>query len=176
MNQKLNRELLLAVIVGIVLFISDFTIGWLTALSARIPVIFIMAVIIGIIAGKHTDGLFATGLTWIISIPLGMLITPLAYPQYVSQNTTLFGLFLFVPIWTLRGTFNFQLEGNVIEVFVAGLVLLVVLIIVAPAIYVASLLFGLLGGSIGQVLRGFLHRESQLSDEGSDDRMDVISP
>lgn len=172
----MNRELLLAVIVGIVLFLSDFTTSWLTSLSAHIPVIFIMAIIIGIIAGKHTDGLFATGLTWVISIPLGMLITPLVYSEYVSQDTTLFGLFLFVPIWTLRGTFNFQLEGNVIEALVTGLVLLMIIILLAPAIYVTSLIFGLLGGWIGHVLRGFIHRESQLGDISPDERVDTIEP
>ncbi|TFG27014.1 hypothetical protein EU527_19065 [Candidatus Thorarchaeota archaeon] len=154
-----GRDFLFAVLIGVCLFLSDFVTGWLTSISAGIPVIFIMAIIIGIIAGTVTNGLFATALTWIISIPLGILIAPVVLPEYIGPDADLFVLAIFVPLWALRGTFNYQSEGNFLETIIAGLGYLVIIIFIGPVIYVVSVTFGILGGVIGKLLRNVLKRE-----------------
>ena len=171
----MNREFLLAVIIGVTLFLSDFAIGWLTSITGRFPVIFIIALIIGIVAGKHVDGLLATALTWLVSIPLGMAITPLVYSELISPDVSLFGLFLFVPLWELRGTFNYQFEGNFIEEVIVGFAYLLIIIFIGPAIYVASLVFGLLGGSIGKLIRDILNRNHK-SEDAAPDFQDAVIP
>ncbi|MHA2284410.1 MAG: hypothetical protein ACXABZ_00945 [Candidatus Thorarchaeota archaeon] len=47
-----RRDVAIAIAVGVFLFLSDLMFSWMTFFTGRIPVIFIMAIIIGIIAGN----------------------------------------------------------------------------------------------------------------------------
>ena len=104
-----------------------------------------------------------------------MAITPLVYSELISPDVSLFGLFLFVPLWELRGTFNYQFEGNFIEEVIVGFAYLLIIIFIGPAIYVASLVFGLLGGSIGKLIRDILNRNHK-SEDAAPDFQDAVIP
>jgi hypothetical protein len=149
-------ELLLAVIVGIILFETDLVFGWLTMISGPVPVIFIMAIIIGIIAGKIGDALLSTLLSWIFGILIGVLLAPIVFADYFTTEPSYFTIFLFVFIYSIRGMYTFTFEGNLVEVIVVGLLYLIVMIIITPIIYLFSFVFAVAGGVIGRVLRDSL--------------------
>jgi hypothetical protein len=149
-------ELLLAVIIGTILFETDLVFGWLTMISGPVPVIFIMAIIIGIIAGKIGDALLSTLLSWIFGILIGVLLAPIVFADYFTSEPSYFTIFLFVFIYSIRGMYTFTFEGNLVEVIVVGLLYLIVMIIVTPIIYLFSFVFSVAGGVIGRVLRDSL--------------------
>ncbi|MGY5854896.1 MAG: hypothetical protein RTU92_15110 [Candidatus Thorarchaeota archaeon] len=146
-------EFLLATIVGLGLFLTDFIFGWLTFLCGSIPVIFIMALIIGLIAGSHSGAIFATMITWIGGIGIGILITPLVFADFVTPETNILGLFLFVFIYSVRGVFDISFEGNIIEVIVVGIGMLIVVLVLTPVLYLFSFAFAPIGVVIGNFIR-----------------------
>ena len=81
-----KREFLIALIVGIVIYITDLLVGWLTLIFGPFPVIWVMAVVIGIIAGGVGDALKATFLTWLFGILLGSLVAPLILNSLAFQS------------------------------------------------------------------------------------------
>ena len=102
----------LAIIVGISLFLADLVFGWLTFISGPIPVIFIMAIIIGIVAGTNKDAIISTMVAWIGGIGIGILIAPIVFVDILNPDQTLLGLILFIPMYSLRGMFAWTVEGN----------------------------------------------------------------
>ena len=146
-------EFLLAIIVGLVIFLTDLIFGWLTFLSGPIPVIFIIAIIIGFVAGTHAGAVGATMITWIGGILIGVLIAPIVFVDTLNPDQTLLGLFLFVFIYSVRGFYTFTYEGNIIEVLVVGLIYFIVMLIVTPVLYLISFAFVPIGVVIGKFIR-----------------------
>ena len=163
-------EYILSIIVGISLFLTDLVFGWLTFLSGPIPVIFVMAIIIGIVAGTNKAALSTTFLSWIGGIGIGILIAPIVFVDIMNPDQTLLGLVLFIPIYSLRGTFAWTFEGNIVEIMVVGLVLLVVMLILTPIIYLFSFVFSVIGALIGKYIR------KQRSVSGNDYQPGVQEP
>ncbi|MDH4213510.1 MAG: hypothetical protein OEV85_06285 [Candidatus Thorarchaeota archaeon] len=162
-----SRDLVLAVIIGIIIFETDLVFGWLTMVSGPIPVIFIMAVIIGIIAGKIGYALLSTLLTWVFGILIAILIAPMVFVDYLAPEQSYLTLFVFVVIYSLRGVYSFTYEGDLIEVIIVGLLYLVVMIIISPIIYLSSFIFAVAGGVIGRVLRDSLMKKEAPSPQQS---------
>jgi len=146
-------EFLLAIIVGLAVFLTDFIFGWLTFLSGPIPVIFIIAIIIGLVAGTHPGAVFATLITWIGGILIGVLIAPIVFVDVINPDQTLLGLFLFVFVYPLRGFYTLSYEGNIVEVLVMGIVYLILMLIVTPVLYLISFAFAPIGVVIGKFIR-----------------------
>ena len=146
-------EHLLAVIVGLGLFLSDLIFGWLTFLCGSIPVIFVMALIIGIVAGSHAGAVFSTLITWVGGVLIGILIAPIIFADFMNPEQTILGLFLFIVIYPLRGFFDFTVEGNIVEVLVVGLGLLIIMLILTPVLYLFSFAFAPIGVVIGNFIR-----------------------
>jgi hypothetical protein len=154
-----SRDLVLAIIIGIIIFESDLVFGWLTLVSGPIPVIFIMAVIIGIIAGKIGNALLSTLLTWVFGILIAVLMAPIVFADYFTSEPSYITLFLFVFIYSIRGMYSFTYEGNLVEVIVVGLLYLIMMLIITPLIYLFSFIFAVAGGVIGRVLRDSLMKK-----------------
>ena len=146
-------EFLLSIVVGLGLFLTDFIFGWLTFLCGSVPVIFIIALIIGLIAGSHSGGIFATMITWIGGISIGILITPIVFADLMTPETNILGLFLFVFIYSVRGVYDLSFEGNIIEVFVVGIGMLIVVLVLTPVLYLFSFAFAPVGVVIGNFIR-----------------------
>ncbi len=154
-------EFMLATVVGIVLFVSDLVFGWLTMVSGPIPVIFIMAIIIGVIAGGVGLALLSTLASWVLGILIGALIGPYVLIDLLGTDQTFFGLFVFVFIYSVRGLFSFTYEGNIVEVLLLGLLYLVVMLIITPIIYALSFVLAAFGGILGKLLRKSLGKEEE---------------
>jgi len=136
-----SRDLVLAVIIGIIIFETDLVFGWLTMICGPVPVIFVMAIIIGIIAGKIGVALLSTLLTWVFGILIGVLMAPIVFVDFLDPDSSYLTLFLFVFIYSIRGMYSFTVEGNLVEVIVTGLLYILVMIIVTPIIYLFSFVF-----------------------------------
>jgi len=156
-------EFILATVVGVILFVSDLVFGWLTMISGPIPVIFIMAIIIGIIAGGIGLALLSTLASWVIGILIGALIGPFVIVDLLGTEQTFFGLFVFVFIYSIRGMFSFTYEGNIVEVLLLGLLYLIVMLVITPIIYALSFVLAALGGILGKLLRKSMENEGEMA-------------
>jgi len=146
-------DFILSIIVGLALFLTDFVFGWLTFLCGPIPVIFIMAIIIGVVAGEHGGAVFATMITWIGGILIGILIAPIVFVGDLNPDQSILGLFFFVFFYSLRGLYSYQVEGNIIEVIVTGLAYFLLMLIFTPVLYLFSFAFAPIGVVIGKFIR-----------------------
>jgi hypothetical protein len=145
-------QFILSVIIGLAVFLTDLLFGWLTYLCSPIPVIFIIAIIIGLVAGTHGGAVTATMITWIGGLLIGVLIAPIIIPT-MNPDQSLLGLFLIMFFYSLRGFYSFQVEGNIVEVIVTGLLYFVVMLIVTPIVYLVSFAFAPVGVVIGNFIR-----------------------
>lgn len=148
-----KRDFLLSIIIGLAIFLTDFAFSWLTFLCGPIPVIFIIAIIIGIVAGSHGEAVIATMITWICGILLGMLLAPIILAEFWNPDQTLLGTFLIVFFYSVRGFFTLTYEGNIIEVIVVGVLYILVMLIVTPILYLVSFAFAPIGVVIGKFIR-----------------------
>lgn len=146
-------EFLLSIIVGLAVFLTDLIFGWLTFLCGPIPVIFIIAIIIGLFAGTHGGAVIATMITWIGGILIGVLIAPIVFAGTLNPDQTLLGLLIFVFLYSVRGFYTLTYEGNIVEVLVVGLVYLIVMLIITPILYLISFAFAPIGVVIGKFIR-----------------------
>jgi hypothetical protein len=127
--------------------------GWLTLIAGPVPVIFIIALVIGIIAGSHGEALFSTMITWIGGITIAVLGASVIFAGIMDSDQSLLAWFIFVFLYSVRGFYTFTYEGNVVEVLVAGLVYFIVMLIITPILYLLSFAFAPLGVVIGKFIR-----------------------
>ena len=146
-------EFLLSIVVGLSIFLTDFIFGWLTFLSSPIPVIFIIAIIIGLVAGTHGGAIAATMITWIGGIIIGVLIAPIVFVGYINPDQDIVILIIFVFLYSVRGFYTLTYEGNIFELLVVGLLSLIVMLIVTPVLYLFSFAFAPIGVVIGKFIR-----------------------
>ncbi len=152
-----SRIMLIATAVGIALFVLDLTFGWLTFIISPFPVLFIIALIIGIIAGDIGDAARATLIAWFFGILIGCLLAPLIFlglfwtDESPITSEELLLLPLFVIMWSTRGSFiNMQIEGSLITIITAAAVWIIIWAIVTPVIYLLSFAMAAIGGFIGK--------------------------
>jgi hypothetical protein len=150
----MNRmKLLVATLVGLVLFLSDLSLGWLSFVSGPIPVLFTMAIIIGLVAGKMGDALLATLLTWILGIVLGSLLAPILLPGLWDDDVWVPMLPLIIMMWSVRSSFiSFEFEGTWVEAIAVAVGVFLVWLILTPILYGLSFLLAVVGGFIGSKL------------------------
>ena len=148
-----KRELILAIVVGVIIFLTDLAFGWLSFLTGPFPVLFIMATIIGIIAGNVGDAVKATFLTWVIGILLGCLLAPIIFAEFWSDEIFLPLLPLIVMMWSTRGMFiDFQFQGTWVEAMAVAAGMLILWLILTPALYLLSFISAAIGGFIGKMI------------------------
>ncbi|MFW9794924.1 MAG: hypothetical protein ACFFEE_11505, partial [Candidatus Thorarchaeota archaeon] len=108
-----KREFVIAFLVGVVFYLTDLIFGWYTFLLGPFPVIFTIAIVIGIISGTVGDALKATFLTWLIGILLGCILAPILLADLWSDEVFFPMLPLIISMWSVRGLFiNLQFEGT----------------------------------------------------------------
>jgi len=146
-----KREFLIATLVGVLIYITDLTFGWLTFLTGPFPVIFVMAIIIGLIAGTVGDALKATFLTWLLGILLGCLLAPIIFAEFWSEEGFLPMLPIIVAMWSVRGMFiDWQFEGTWFEAIAVTAVMAIVWLVITPILYLMSFLVAAICGFIGR--------------------------
>ncbi len=155
-------DLILSIIIGLVIFVSDLAFSWLTILCGRIPVIFVIAVIIGIVAGSHGDAVIATMITWIGGILIGMLLAPIIFVDILNPDQDFLVLFIFVLLFSVRGFYNFETLDTLLELIVIGFLQLIVALIITPILYLISFAFAPVGVLIGKLIRkGFSGKSTE---------------
>ncbi len=142
----------LALILGIVLFVSDLFIGWLTALTGRFPVVIVMGFIIGLVARRGIEAVLASVLSWSAGIVISVLIGMVAYPGQIPPDATLVGLLLTAAVMALRGTFQFEYEGPWIIALPVIIIYMLIIFVVTPAIYLMAVVTSMVGGIVGHAL------------------------
>lgn len=164
-----RTQMLVAILVGVTIFVTDFIYGWLTFLTGPFPVIFVMAFIIGLIAGNGTKGVLATIISWAIGLGLGYVFAPILLADFMGPDTTELGLIFGILMWPLRGYYD---SFNVDNVFQA-IGLIIVSLFLTPVIYLISLGVGGLGGLVGKFVRKRVSDTGPL--EGSQQSSDYVS-
>ena len=152
-----NRMVLYATLVGVTLFVSDLVLGWMTFLTGPIPVIIVIAIVIGIVAGKAGDAVWATFLTWILGILLGCLLAPVIFAEFWTGEGFLPMLPLIVMMWSTRGmVMDFQFEGNIFEVIAVAAGLTIIWLVLTPMLYLMSFGVAAISGFIGKKIHARL--------------------
>lgn len=146
-----KRETLIAIVIGVTIFITDLTFGWLTFLTSPFPVIFTIALVIGIIVGKVGDAVKVTFLTWLIGIALACLLGPIIFADLWSDEVYLPFLPLIVMLWSTRGMFlGWEFQGTWVEAMAVAAGMLVAWLVLTPMLYLFSFLVAAIGGWIGR--------------------------
>ena len=150
MNTKM---VLIATLVGVVLFVSDLALSWMTMLTGPISVVIVITVIVGIIAGRIAEAVWATFLTWFIGILLGCLLAPIIFAEFWTGDMFLPLLPLIIMMWSTRGMFiDYQFEGSIFEAIAVAAGLTIIWLVLTPVIYLASFAIAALSGFIGKII------------------------
>ena len=144
------KKMLFALIIGIILFISDMMFGWMSVFIGGIWTLFLIVFIVGIIAGDMSGGFLAGFLTMLLGVLLLAIFPQILVPG-VTVGGDILGRMWIVMALSLSYSMRFP-EAPV--PWIEGLVIVILLIALAPLVYAMALLFGPLGGLIG----GFIYR------------------
>ena len=144
-----RTELLIAIVVGVFIFVTDFIYGWLTFLTGAFPVILVMAFIIGLIAGNGTKGILATTVSWAIGLGIGYIFAPILLADFMGPDTTELGIIFATLMWPLRGYYDSFNVDNIVQ----AIGLIIVSLFLTPMMYLLSLAVGGLGGVVGKFVR-----------------------
>lgn len=143
------KKVLFAIIVGIILFVTEFNFGWMSFGLGGIWAIFIIVFIVGILAGDISGGFVAGFLTLFLSVGLLAVIPALVNPEFGIAATDILSRMWLVMALSLSFSTRFP---DAPVPWVETLVIVILLIVLAPVVYVMALLFGPIGGGIGRII------------------------
>lgn len=143
------KKMLLAIIIGVVLFITDMRFGWISVYTGGIWMIFLLLFIVGILAGDISGGFIAGLLTELIGVGLLALIPSILAPEAIITSTDLFARMWAIMALSLSYSARFP---SAPVPWIEGLVIVILLIVLAPLVYAMALFFGLLGGVFGRII------------------------
>jgi hypothetical protein len=143
-----QKEVLVASIVGIAMFITDLKFSWLSMYLGTIPGLFVIAFVVGVMATDIGGGLLSAFVALVGGVVVSVAFFQYLYPELWSPETTLLGILLFVPMYSLRNMFPDE-EMSLAE----ALTMLVILLVITPVMYVISIGIGAIGGLAGRLLR-----------------------
>ncbi len=143
-----QKEVLVASIVGIAMFITDLKFSWLSMYLGTIPGLFVIAFVVGVLATDIGGGLLSAFVALVGGVVISVAFFQYLYPELWSPETTLLGLLLFVPMYSLRNMFPDE-EMSLVE----AITMVVVLLVVTPIMYAISIGIGAIGGVVGRLLR-----------------------
>ncbi len=149
-----GQWMILSVIVGVVMLITDMKYGWLSLFLGGFSSLLVIALVVGIIAGGVKDGILSVLATEFLGVLVITLIMPYVFPEWcyilvgffpidmllasviIIQHSATLGT-LGLP-WYLVGEHGPEALGS---------------LIMAPFIFGTALVLGGLGGHIGRVIR-----------------------
>ncbi|MFW9981719.1 MAG: hypothetical protein ACFFE3_07370 [Candidatus Thorarchaeota archaeon] len=149
------KKVLIAIIVGIILWMSDILFGWMSVNISGLLTIFIVMFIVGIIAGDISGGFVAAFLTELLSVLLLVL-----FPQILVPGATITASDLFGMMWLVMGlslSYSLRFPDEPVP-WIEALLIIAILIILAPIVYGMALFFGLLGGLIGRFVHPMIFK------------------
>ncbi len=143
------KKVLLAVIIGIILFITDMLYGWISVSLGGVWTLFIIILIIGILAGDISGGFIAGLLTELIGVGLLAISPEIFFPEVTITATDIFSRMWLV--MSLSISYSMRFPDAPIP-WIEGIVIIALLVVLAPFVYAMALFFGLLGGLIGRFI------------------------
>lgn len=158
------EKLLVPILIGIIIFVSDFAIGWLSMISGWIPMIFVLALITGFMAGSIEDGLGAFIAILVIGNIIGAFMLPFLWPAAVPAGGVsvedIPALFIIAPFYAVHRWLLIIVPGTTPFDAIFGSFLL------APGLYLLSLGFIAIGGRIAEYVRDEPDDTSELQSSG----------
>ena len=163
-GSEIGQKQKIAILIGTSIFVTDFATGWLSYITAWIPMVFVLALVIGILAGNIEDGAGALILTLIIGNVIGAFLLPLVWSSVGSSGAGIslegiVGLLIFAPAYAMRGWLlsvgSVPFDEAVLASFIA-----------APGLYLLSFVFVAIGGRIAEYMRNEPEDTSDLQDSG----------
>ena len=145
-----RRELLLSIVVGVVLFVSDARIKYLQAVLGPVPPIWVIAVVVGIIAGDLKGGVVGTLGAMVLGVGIIVVGAPVLFPEWFVTEVTTMGLVLGSMTEAVLNTVTWLFED---VTGIAALLAVVLVVFGVPMIYLFALVFGVIGGVIGRMIR-----------------------
>ena len=146
-----QKEVLVASIVGIAMFITDMKFSWLSMYLGTIPGLFVIAFVVGVLATDISGGLLSAFISLVGGVAVSGVFFQYLYPELWSPEATLSGGFMFVVLYSIRNMYPDR-EMSLAE----AITMLVVLIIVAPIMYTISIGIGAIGGVVGRFGRNIV--------------------
>lgn len=161
---KIDQKLYVPIGVGISIFVSEFVFGWLSFILVLIPMIFVVALIIGFLGGNFEDGFMAYFFTLIIgNIIGGLILAVVLFPAWLGPGRieleALAGLFIIAPFLAMSGS-STLLNGYAFTEFVF------ITFIIAPVLYFFSFGFVALGVKISEYMQNETEDNSDLQASG----------
>jgi hypothetical protein len=142
------KKILFATIVGIILFITDMKFGWISFALGGVWTLFIIVFIVGILAGGISGGFVAGILTEVLGVGIFALIPEMILnPGITIEATDILSRMWLVMALSLSYSTRFP---DAPVPWIETLVIIILLILLAPLVYVMALIFGPLGGLIGK--------------------------
>ncbi len=93
----MRSKMLWAIIVGFVMVATDMKFGWISLFLGGISSVLIVALVVGVIAGKFKDGILAMLGTLVVSVIGITLLMPFLYPEWLAAFAP-----FFIPLDILR--------------------------------------------------------------------------
>ena len=143
------KKILFAIIIGLILYITEFNFGWMSFAFGGLWAVFIIVFIVGILAGDISGGFVAGLLTLLLGVGILAVIPVLVNPEFGIAATDILSRMWLVMALSLSFSTRFP---DAPVPWVETLVIVIILILLAPLVYGIALLFGPLGGGIGRII------------------------
>lgn len=141
------KKMLFAIIIGIILFITDMMFGWVSVYLGGIWTLFLIVFIVGILAGDVSGGFVAGILTELLGVLLLAIFPAIFFPDITISATDILSMMWLVMSLSLSYSLRFPDEP---VPWIETIVIIVLLILLAPIVYGIAIIFGPLGGLIGR--------------------------
>jgi hypothetical protein len=143
------KKVLLAMIIGIILFITDMRFGWISVSVGGVWTLFIIIFIVGILAGDISGGFIAGILTELLGVGILAMIPEILVPEVTVSATDILSRMWIVMALSVSYSARFP---DAPVPWIEGLVIIILLIVLAPLVYGMALFFGLIGGLLGRFI------------------------
>ncbi len=143
-----QKEVLVASIVGIAMFITDLKFSWLSMYLGTIPGLFVIAFVVGVLATDIGGGLLSAFVALVGGVAVSGAFFSYLFPEYWNPETTLAGVILFVVVYSVRNLFPDE-EMSPAE----AIGMFIVMLVLTPMAYGFCMVLGAIGGFVGRLLR-----------------------
>ncbi len=143
------KKMLLALIIGLILFITDMRFGWISVSIGGVWTLFLIIFIVGVIAGDISGGFLAGLLTALLGVGLLALIPEILVPELTISATDLFARMWIVMAASISYSARFP---DAPVPWIEALVISILLVLLAPLVYGLAMFFGPVGGLFGRFI------------------------
>ena len=147
------KTMLLGLVVGIAMFISDLKIGWLSTLLGGFPSILVIAFVSGVISGDIGGGTLSGLGSGVGGIATSIVLSPYLFPEWGTPPPDIFDQVLWALGSSIAASGYAVVEGLAAALGVLGVILSVLISIILLGL---SFVSGLFGGILGRILHHFL--------------------